>query len=200
MSSELTAWHASAPVTPGEAAAQNLDDLAEHFAVIAFAKDLEAEPGAEVETPGGKYARVQAGPEHGDAVTNAAYRLARAHGLVLHDRGRGLVHNLGPRGVHEGMQFHTGDGLVITDPDLDLVHDALGRLGPANPFAALVVFGSHFVQVSPEGGTYELEHKHDGVLHRTTAGLDAVRRAFREYATGDDAFRARHAWTRAGAP
>ncbi|MFC0040497.1 hypothetical protein [Actinomadura rayongensis] len=200
MSSELTAWHASAPVTPGEAAATDLDGLAPHPAVTAFADDLKAEPGAEIEVDGGKRARVQAGPEHEDAVANAAYRLARAHGLVLYDRGRGLVHNLGPRGVHEGMQLHTGDGLVITDPDLNLVNDALGRLGPANPFAALVVFGRHFVQASPEGDAYELEHKRDGVLYRTTADLDAVRRAFRAYATGDDAFRARHAWTRAGAP
>ncbi|WP_019632321.1 hypothetical protein [Actinomadura atramentaria] len=197
---ELVVWHVPAPVGVAEAAAADLAALPASPRVEAFAAELaRAAPDAAVAAPGSRYARVRMTPERVDEISPEVYALAREHGLIVYDPERGLVHNLEPLGVHEGMQLHTGDGLVVADPDLGLIHDALGRLGPASPFAALVVFGRHFVQTSPEDGVFELEYKDSvrGVLSRTTAsGLDDVRRAFREYAIGDDAFLARHDWTR----
>ncbi len=159
-----------------------------------LARLAEELPGHVTTFPGA--ALVTMTPEEMDQVSNHAFAAARALGLVCYDPQRDLVHNLGPLGVHPGMQLHTGDGMVVVDPDLGLVHDVLGTLSPANPFAALVVFGSHFIQVSPgDEPEYELEYK-EGVLRRATvAELAEVRRAFAEYATGERAFLGRHSWS-----
>lgn len=129
-----------------------------------------------------------------DELSAEVFTVARAHGLVCYDPQRDLVHNLEPLGVYEGMQLHTGDGMIVVDPDLGLVNDALTTLSPQNPFAALVVFGAHFIQVSPG---YELEYK-EGTLRSTEVPeLAEVQRAFREYATGSRDFLARHVWSAA---
>ncbi|MEU4513843.1 hypothetical protein AB0G05_30450 [Nonomuraea wenchangensis] len=126
-----------------------------------------------------------------DEVSAQVFAIARAHGLVCYDPQRDLVHNVAPLGVYEGMQLHTGDGMIVHDPDLGLVDDVLGTLSAQNPFAALVNFGRHFIQVSPG---YELEYKEGTLVRTTVAELEEVRRAFREYATGDRSFLARHEW------
>lgn len=199
MTFELVVWHEAGALTAERAGTVVLDDVAPHPDVVAFAGDLAAmRPEAGLTVHESRYVRVLMAPESADEISGEVYALARAHKLVCYDPVRRLVHNLGPTGAYEGMQLHTGDGVIVVDPDLPLVRDVLGRLGPGNPFAALVVFGRHFVQVSPEGAArYELEYK-DSVqerLYRThLADLDDVRTAFHEYATDDRAFLERHDW------
>ncbi|WP_067824877.1 hypothetical protein [Actinomadura kijaniata] len=201
MTFELLVWHEPGAVTREEAAAREPDALEPHPAVGEFVREFGAlRPEVRVESAGTRYARVRMTPEQVDEISTEVYALARAHGLVTYDPDRELVHNLGPRSAYQGMQLHTGDGMIVVDPDLPLVHDALARLGPGNPFVALVVFGRHFVQVSPEEGGYELEYKDsgEGVIYRTrVADLAEIQRAFREYATDERDFLERHDWTRA---
>jgi len=196
MTFELVVWHAAGPVSRGEALAAS-EKAAPHPSVAAFAKDLaERVPGVDVSDNGRAVVRMTA--EQADEVSGLVYGLARAHGLTCYDVDRELVVNLGPLGVYRDMQLHTGDGMQVVDPDLGLVRDALERLSPQNPFAALVVFGKHFIQVSPEGGGFELEYKDSvaGTLSKTDlSALSEVQQAFEEYATGSQAFLGRHAWT-----
>ncbi|MFD0685773.1 hypothetical protein [Actinomadura fibrosa] len=202
MTFELVVWHDPAPVTVARAAGTDFGAVPLHPAVAAFAEQLaKVRPDADVTAPGSRYARVRMAPELADEISAEVYALARAHGLVCYDPVRRLVHNLGPTGAYEGVQFHTGDGMVVVDPDLPLVHDVLGTLGTENPFAALVVFGRHFIQVSPEDGGYELEYKDSvqGRLYRThVPDLADVRRAFAEYAADERHFLDRYAWTETG--
>ncbi len=127
-----------------------------------------------------------------DELSAQVFTIARAHGLVCYDPQRDLVHNVAPLGVYEGMQLHTGDGLVVNDPDLGLVHDVLGTMSPQNPFVALVNFGRHFLQVSPG---FELEYKEGTLIRTMVAELEGVRQAFNEYATGERAFLSRYDWS-----
>lgn len=127
-----------------------------------------------------------------DEMSGQVFTLARAYGVACYDPQRDLVHNVAPLGVYEGMQLHTGDGLIVHDPDLGLVHDVLATLSPQNPFAALVNFGRHFIQVSPG---YELEYKDKELIRTEVAELEEVQRAFQEYATGERGFLGRHEWT-----
>ncbi|MGP4093781.1 hypothetical protein [Nonomuraea sp. KM90] len=124
-----------------------------------------------------------------DEMSAQVFTIARAHGLVCYDPQRDLVHNVAPLGVYEGMQLHTGDGMIVNDPDLGLVHDVLGTLSPQNPFVALVNFGQHFLQVSPG---YELEYKEGTLVRAMVPELAEVRQAFHEYATGDRSFLTRY--------
>lgn len=127
-----------------------------------------------------------------DEASARVFAVARTAGLVCYDPQRDLVHNLAPLGVYPGMQLHTGDGMIVTDPDLGLVRDVLATLSAQNPFAALVSFGQHFIQVSPG---YELEYK-EGVLRSAMVDdLAEVQRAFLEYAVGERGFLERHAWS-----
>lgn len=130
-----------------------------------------------------------------DEMSGQVFAVARAHGLVCYDPQRDLVHNVAPLGLYQGMQLHTGDGMVVHDPDLGLVHDVLATLSVQNPFAALVVFGHHFLQVSPEGAGYEVEYKEGVMVRALMADLGDVRQAFHEYATGDRSFLSRHEWS-----
>ncbi|GAA3963791.1 hypothetical protein GCM10023085_52960 [Actinomadura viridis] len=209
MSFELAVWYEPEPITAARAAATERGGIPPHPAVAAFARDaaeafpdaeIEAEIEADADAGGSRHAVVRMPPDRADAISAEVYALARAHGLICHDPGRGLVHNLAPTPVHPETQLHTGDGMVVTDPDLGLVHDVLGRLSPAgNPFAALVLFGRHFIQVSPERGGYELEYKDSprNVLYRTHVDdLGEVRRAFAEYARDERGFLDRLAWER----
>ncbi|MEU5876840.1 hypothetical protein [Spirillospora sp. NPDC047279] len=201
MTYELVVWHepeGGAPVSRARAVAA-YEGAAPHPSAAAFADDFAGRfPGVPVEGEGDRFVRITMEPERADEVSAQVYGLARAYGLTCYDPERDLVHNLGPTGAYEGMQLHTGDGLQVADPDLQLVQDALERLSFQNPFAALVVFGAHFVQAAPEpGGGYELEYKdsRQGKIFRThVAGLDEVKRAFDEYARDDRAFLARHDW------
>lgn len=127
-----------------------------------------------------------------DEMSAQVFEIARTHGLVCYDPQRDLVHNVAPLGVYQGMQLHTGDGLVVRDPDLGLVHDVLGTMSPQNPFVALVNYGRHFIQVSPG---YELEYKEKTMARADVAELEEVRRAFHEYATGERGFLSRHSWS-----
>lgn len=127
-----------------------------------------------------------------DEVSAQVFTVAQAHGLVCYDPQRDLVHNVAPLGVYEGMQLHTGDGMIVSDPDLGLVHDVLGTLSPQNPFVALVNFGRHFLQVSPG---FELEYKESTLIQATVPELTEVRQVFNEYATGDRSFLTRHEWS-----
>ncbi|GAA4060791.1 hypothetical protein GCM10022248_30740 [Nonomuraea soli] len=156
--------------------------------LAAFAKEF---PGHAVEYPDAVLVTME--PEEMDEVSNRVFAAAAAQGLVCYDPQRDLVHNRGPLGVYPEMQLHTGDGMIVVNPDLGLVRDFLGTLSPGNPFAALVVFGQHFIQVSPG---YELEYK-EGFMRRAMVGdLEEVRRAFAEYANGERGFLDRHDWVR----
>ncbi|KAB2350749.1 hypothetical protein [Actinomadura rudentiformis] len=197
MTYELVIWHEDAPVDR-EQAATAFEQATPHPAVAAFAKEFGGRfPDVEMSAEHERFARVRMDPERADEVSAQVYALARALGLTCYDPYRRLVHNLGPTGAYEGMQLHTGDGVQVVDPDLGLVRDVLERLSDQNPFAALVVFGEHFVQAAPEPGGYELEYKdsRQNKLHRThVTDLAVVQRAFDEYARGDRAFLDRHAW------
>jgi hypothetical protein len=132
-----------------------------------------------------------------DEVSNAVFAFARDEGLVCYDPQRDLVHNREPLGAYSGIQLHTGDGMVVTDPDLGLVHDVLGTMSGQNPFVALVVYGRHFMQVSPgSAGGYELEFKEGGVIQATRLDdLTEVRACFLAYAMGDRSFLGEHQWS-----
>ncbi|RFU36529.1 hypothetical protein DZF91_37765 [Actinomadura logoneensis] len=199
MTYELLLWRSDGPVTRERA--EKIDESgAEATPVIAeFVVELRRlhSDVQVVETGGGRFARVEMADDQADQVSTDVYAIARGLGLVVWDPVRGLVHNVAPVGVYQGMQLHTGDGMVVIDPDLGLVRDVLTRLGPENPFAALVVFGHHFVQVSPEDGGYELEYKDGarGEMYRTRLlDLAEVQRAFHEYANDDRGFLDRHTW------
>lgn len=209
MTYELLIWRADGPVTREQA--ERVGDTRETGGV---AGDPVPEPAPVIgefvvelrrlhsdvqvaETGGGRFARVEMADDQADQVSTDVYAIAQGHRLIVWDPVRGLVHNVAPVGVYQGMQLHTGDGMVVIDPDLGLVRDVLTRLGPGNPFAALVVFGHHFVQVSPEDDGYELEYKDgsQGQLYRTNVSdLAEVQRAFTEYANDDRGFRDRHTW------
>ncbi|MEU8201571.1 hypothetical protein [Streptosporangium sp. NPDC049046] len=169
------------------------EDAAEaHPGLVAFADRL---PGAEWLSP--DHILVSMDPEHADEVSSEVFALATECGLVCYDPQRGLVHNLSPRGVYPTMEMRTGDGMIVVSPDLQFISDALATMSPQNPFTALVVFGEHFVQSSPEISGYELEYK-DSVRNRMfrthVPDLKAVQEAFTEYATGERAFLERHDW------
>ncbi|MGC5013097.1 hypothetical protein ACLQ2R_20250 [Streptosporangium sp. DT93] len=173
--------------TPGKAEAAE-----RHPGVAAFTERL---PGAERLSPG--LVLVTLPPERADEESAEVFALAAECGLVCYDPQRHLVHNREPRGVHPAMEMRTGDGMIVVDPDLRLVSDALTTLSPQNPFMALVVFGEHFVQTSPELSGYELEYRDSvrGRMFRThVPDLAAVQEAFAEYATGGRAFLERHDW------
>ncbi|MET8861887.1 hypothetical protein ABZW11_02905 [Nonomuraea sp. NPDC004580] len=127
-----------------------------------------------------------------DEVSSQVFTVARAHGMVCYDPQRDLVHNVAPLGVYEGMQLHTGDGMIVNDPDLGLVHDVLATMSHQNPFVALVNFGRHFLQVSPG---YELEYKEGTLIRTMVEDLSEVQRSFQDYATGDRGFLNRHTWS-----
>ncbi|MGV9307858.1 hypothetical protein ACWENQ_27690 [Nonomuraea sp. NPDC004354] len=170
----------------GDAGPVAVTGHAESAEVAAFAKEL---PGHATALAG--HALVTMAPEEVDDVSNAAFSLARQYGLVCYDPQRDLVHNLGPLGVDPETQLHTGDGMMVVNPDLGLVRDVLATLSPQNPFAVLVTFGRHFIQVSPG---YELEYK-EGTLRTTlVTRLEEVQRAFDEYARGERGFLDRFAW------
>jgi hypothetical protein len=201
VSFELAVWHEPKPITkeyaenvyqalrrgePGAATA--------HPGVAAFAGLL---PEAEQLSPA--HAVVTVDLERADEVSGEAFALATECELVCYDPQRGLVHNLGPLGVDPAMEMRTGDGMIVVNPDLQLISDALATMSPQNPFMALVVFGEHFIQSSPEISGYELEYRDSGkdLMFRThVSDLEAVQDAFTEYATGDRAFLDRHEWRR----
>lgn len=201
MSFELAVWYEPEPIT-GEHAENVLQALrggafeaAEPRPEVArFAGLL---PEAEQVSPA--HALVTVDLERSDEVSGETFALARRCGLVCYDPQRRLVHNLAPLGVYPGMQLRTGDGMVVVDPDLGLVTDAVATMSPQNPFTALVVFGEHFVQASPEISGYELEYKdsvRDVMVRTHVPGLAAVQDAFGEYAAGERAFLERHEWRR----
>jgi hypothetical protein len=204
MTFELVVWHEPAPITAERAGAVVLDEVPPYPGVAAFADEfaklrpeVEVEVEVEVVQADSRYARVLMTADEADEVSAEVHTIARAHGLVCHDRARGLVHNLGPIGAYPGVQLHTGEGLIVVDPDLALVDDALKRLSPSNPFTALVLFGRHFVQVSPEPDGYELEYKDSvqGRLYQThVTDFGDVQRTFQEYAADDRSFLGRHHW------
>ncbi|WP_436759605.1 hypothetical protein [Streptosporangium sp. V21-05] len=179
---------------PGEQGEQReqREDAEAHPGVTAFADRM---PGAEWLSP--DHLLVGVDLERADEVSAEVFALAVECGLVCYDPQRGLVHNLSPRGVYPTMEMRTGDGMIVVGPDLQLVSDALATMSPQNPFTALVVFGEHFVQSSPEITGYELEYK-DSVRNRMfrthVPDLGAVQDAFTEYATGERAFLERHDW------
>ncbi|WP_236667123.1 MULTISPECIES: hypothetical protein [unclassified Nonomuraea] len=188
MSVELMVWDEPVPISRDQARATYLAVKRGEPGgdVPAVAKEL---PGRITLYPG--HVLVTMELDTMDELSAQVFTIARAHGLVCYDPQRDLVHNVAPLGVYEGMQLHTGDGMVVHDPDLALVHDVLATLSPQNPFAALVNFGRHFLQVSPG---YELEYKEGTLVSTTVPELAEVRQAFHEYATGDRSFLARHTW------
>ncbi|MER7502241.1 hypothetical protein AB0L05_13620 [Nonomuraea pusilla] len=196
MSVELMVWDEPVPISRDQARAAYLavkKTEPAHGPVPEVAKEL---PGEVTVYPG--HVLVTMDLDTMDEMSARVYAVAREHGLVCYDPQRDLVHNVGPLGAYEGMQLHTGDGMIVHDPDLGLVHDVLATMSPQNPFVALVVFGRHFMQVSPDGGGgYELEYKESELSATAVRELEEVRRAFHEYATGDRSFLARHSWRRA---
>ncbi|MFG3436235.1 hypothetical protein ACGF0J_03230 [Nonomuraea sp. NPDC047897] len=193
VSVELMVWDEPTPITRDQARAVYLSVRKSRpmtGAVPEVAKEL---PGLVTVFP--RHVLVSMDLESMDEISGQVFAVARAHGMVCYDPQRDLVHNVAPLGIYEGMQLHTGDGMIVHDPDLGLVHDVLGTLSAQNPFAALVVFGRHFLQVSPLDGGYEVEYKEGTMVRAVLADLADVRRACHEYATGDRAFLSRHAWS-----
>ncbi|WP_327109371.1 hypothetical protein [Nonomuraea glycinis] len=190
MSVELMVWDEPAPISRDQARAAYLE-VKKTEPVTGQLPDLAKElPG--LVTVYQDQVLVTMDLDAMDEMSGQVFTLARAHGVACYDPQRDLVHNVAPLGVYEGMQLHTGDGLIVTDPDLGLVRDVLATLSPQNPFVALVNFGRHFIQVSPG---YELEYKEKGLIRTEVAELDEVQRAFQEYATGERGFLGRHEWT-----
>ncbi|WP_223166909.1 hypothetical protein [Nonomuraea sp. SYSU D8015] len=190
MSVELMVWDEPVPITRDQARATYLAvKRAEPVAGDGpeVAKEL---PGEVTRYPG--HVLVTMDLDTMDETSAQVFTIARAHGLVCYDPQRDLVHNVAPLGVYEGMQLHTGDGMIVHDPDLGLVRDVLGTLSPQNPFVTLVNFGRHFLQVSPG---YELEYKEGSLIRTMVAELEDVRQAFHEYATGDRSFLSRYEWS-----
>ncbi|GAA2694370.1 hypothetical protein [Nonomuraea recticatena] len=193
MSMELMVWRENEPITREQAAqtyslAQGTppaDTVVPE--VAALAKEV---PGHARLFP--EHALIVMEPDDLDEVSNRVFALARHYGLVCYDPQRHLVHNLAPLGVDPETQLHTGDGMLVTNPDLALVHDVLGTLSPQNPFAVLVTFGRHFIQVSPG---YELEYKEGTIRSTMVPALEEVRRAFHEYAIGERGFLERFHWS-----
>ncbi|MFI6599924.1 hypothetical protein ACIBHX_27095 [Nonomuraea sp. NPDC050536] len=190
MSAELMVWREPEPIPRDRARAAYLATKKTRPAegpVPAYAKELPGQV-----TIFQDHVLVTMDMDSMDEMSTQVFAIARAHGLACYDPQRDLVHNLAPLGVYEGMQLHTGDGMIVTDPDLGLVRDTLATLSPQNPFVALVVFGHHFIQVAPG---YELEYK-EGTLRSTMVDdLAEVQRAFHEYATGARDFLSRNVWT-----
>ncbi|MGW4796093.1 hypothetical protein ACWEPC_27100 [Nonomuraea sp. NPDC004297] len=190
MSVELMVWNEPVPISRDQARAT-------YLAVKRTPPGADTEPSVAKELPG----EVTLYPGHVlvtmdldtmDEMSAQVFTVARAHGLVCYDPQRDLVHNVAPLGVYEGMQLHTGDGMLVNDPDLGLVHDVLGTMSAQNPFVALVNFGRHFLQVSPG---FELEYKEGTLIRTMVTELAEVRQAFNEYATGDRSFLDRHDWS-----
>ncbi|WP_026414209.1 hypothetical protein [Actinomadura oligospora] len=199
MTYELLLWRSDRPLTREEAAKAGETGAEPTPAIGEFVVELRRlHSDVQVaETGRGRFARVEMADDRADQVSTDVYAIAQGLGLIVWDPVRELVHNIAPVGVYQGMQLHTGDGMVVIDPDLGLVRDVLTRLGGENPFAALVVFGHHFIQVSPEDGGYELEYKDGarGELHRARVlELAEVQLAFTEYANDDRGFLDRHTW------
>ncbi|GAA0845191.1 hypothetical protein ACFQVD_22940 [Streptosporangium amethystogenes subsp. fukuiense] len=209
MSFELAVWHEHKPITRehaehvfqtfrhgrphgGRSHPEGQEPEEGHPGVAAFVERLP-----EAERLSAAFALVTVDLERADEVAAEVFALAAECGLVCYDPQRGLVHNLSPRGVYPAMEMRTGDGMIVVSPDLQLIRDALAGMSPQNPFTALVVFGEHFVQSSPEISGYELEYK-DSVRNRMfrthVPDLEAVQTAFTEYATGERAFLERHDW------
>ncbi|WP_061299210.1 hypothetical protein [Herbidospora cretacea] len=185
MTFELAVWHEPEPISREDAR-----DLYPKARIPAETSRLLAAalPGATVDG-----AFVSAPDELTDEVGNAAFAFAREHNLVCYDVRRHLVHNREPLGAYREVQLHTGDGMVVHDPDLNLVNDVLETLSAENPFMALVVYGNHFVQVSPG---YEVDFKEAGVIRTmTTPGKEDVRRIVLLYLVGDRSFLDAHEWT-----
>ncbi|WP_262380464.1 hypothetical protein [Nonomuraea sp. PA05] len=190
MSVELMVWDEPVPISRDQARAT-------YLAVKRTPPGAGVEPEVAKELPG----EVTLYPGHVlvsmdldtmDEMSAQVFTVARAHGMVCYDPQRDLVHNVAPLGVYEGMQLHTGDGMVVNDPDLGLVHDVLGTMSAQNPFVALVNFGRHFLQVSPG---FEVEYKEGTMVRTLVPGLEEVRQMFNEYATGDQAFLTRFTWS-----
>ncbi|MER7127344.1 hypothetical protein [Streptosporangium saharense] len=205
MSFELAVWHEPEPITAERAAevfralrAGDVQVVRPRPGVTGFAAALPlAAALPEGDTPA--FALVTVDLDRADEVSGEVFALAREHGLVCYDPQRGLVHNLTPLGAHPGMQLRTGDGMIVVDPDLRLVGDAVATMSPQNPFTALVVFGEHFVQASPEITGYELEYRdsvRDVMVRTQVPEIGAVRDAFVEYAEGGRSFLDRHEWRR----
>ncbi|MDF2705793.1 MAG: hypothetical protein K0R62_1445 [Nonomuraea muscovyensis] len=197
VSVELMVWDEPVPITRDQARATYLAVRKSRpvtGAVPEVAKEL---PGLVTVFPG--HVLVTMDLESMDEISGQVFAVARAHGMVCYDPQRDLVHNVAPLGIYQDMQLHTGDGMIVHDPDLGLVHDVLGTLSAQNPFAALVAFGRHFLQVSPGGDQpdagYEVEYKEGTMVRALLPDLADVRRAFHEYATGDRGFLSRHAWS-----
>lgn len=193
MSVELLVWRAAEHVTRDQARAV-------YLAVKKESPSAGQSPDFVQDLPGqitvvGEHVLVAMDLDTMDEMSGKVFEAATAHDLVCYDPQRDLVHNTAPLGIYPGMQLHTGDGMIVTDPDLGLVRDTLATLSPQNPFAALVNFGLHFIQVSPAEEGYELEYK-DGVMTATIEPeLAEVQRAFEEYATGERDFLTRLSWS-----
>ncbi|WP_170991055.1 hypothetical protein [Herbidospora galbida] len=185
MTFELALWYEPEPISK--------EDARDRYRKAELPPEISAAlaaalPGATVDG-----ALVSAPDEATDEVGNAAFAFAREHGLVCYDARRHLIHNREPLGAYRDVQLHTGDGVVAHDPDLNLVNDVLETLSAENPFMALVVYGSHFIQVSPG---YEVDFKEDGVIRSTsTTDREQVRRMVLLYLVGDRSFLDAHEWT-----
>ncbi|MCK2221765.1 hypothetical protein MF672_049355 [Actinomadura sp. ATCC 31491] len=197
MSVELMVWDEPAPISRDQARATYLAVKRAQPVTTAGddVPDVVKELPGEVRLYPDRHVLVSMDLDSMDEVSAQVFTIARAHGLVCYDPQRDLVHNVAPLGVYEGMQLHTGDGMIVHDPDLGLVHDVLGTLSPQNPFAALVNFGRHFLQVSPVPAGHELEYKEGTMVRAVVEGVEEVRQVFHDYATGDRSFLTRHEWT-----
>ncbi|MEU0564297.1 hypothetical protein ABZ297_02725 [Nonomuraea sp. NPDC005983] len=190
MSVELMVWDEPEPITRDQARAVYLAVKKSEPVGGVLPEIVKELPGQVTVYPG--HVLVGMDLESMDEMSAQVFTIAREHGLVCYDPQRDLVHNVAPLGVYQGMQLHTGDGMIVHDPDLGLVRDVLATMSPQNPFVALVNFGHHFLQVSPG---YELEYKEQALQRALLTDLADVQRAFQEYATGERAFLTRHEWT-----
>ncbi|WP_062438516.1 hypothetical protein [Herbidospora daliensis] len=185
MTFELALWYEPEPISKEEAR--------DRYRKVRIPEDVSRSLAAAL--PGGTVdGALVSGPDEAvDEVGNAAFEFAREHGLVCYDARRHLIHNREPLGAYREVQLHTGDGVNALDPDLNLVNDVLETLSAENPFMALVVYGHHFIQVSPG---YEVDFKEEGVIRSTsTTDKEQVRRMVLLYLVGDRSFLDAHEWT-----
>lgn len=201
MSFELGVWREAAPISREAALAKfRARDFPEDGAAAFWhaLRELVDEELLKDSSHAPDHVIVRCPVECMDEISGVVLGLARAHGLVCYDPRRHLVSNLEPLGAFPELRLHTGDGLVLEQPDLGLINDVLTQISAENPFVALVVPNTHFLQTSEEKpGEYTLEFRDvikSEMIATTIPDRAALQAAFHSYAQADLSFLTHHSW------